>query len=177
MITRRGISLVELLIAIGIMVILAVGIVSYYGRYQHNSRYVRTKNELRQINAALEHWISDNDSYPADVSRGLPSGLEDYLPDSDWPNGPWNNSVYDWDNWLINNLPVYQISLRFCGQAESEAACEGKIPPIFPTFDKYSAVYYCVEGNCQAHNSKPADHPGLCINCNQNENLVLWGGN
>src|SRR3990167_704101 len=109
MFTKRGLSLVELLVAVGIMAILAVGLVSYYGRYQHRTRYIRTKNELRQINAALEHWISDNETYPADVNRGLPTGLEAYLPDGDWPSGPWNNSVYDWDSWLINNDPVYQI--------------------------------------------------------------------
>lgn len=176
-IIKKAFTLVELLVVIAIIGILATGIYAYSGRAKDKTRYARVKEELKQLGTALEHYLNDYGAYPADVNRGLPNGIEAYIKRGNWPNGPWDHSVYDWDNWTINNEQIAQISLRFCGSADSEQACLDYMPAIFPTFDKYSAVYYCLEGSCRAHSSKPANHPGLCINCGQDENAILWGGN
>lgn len=170
---KKSFTVIEIIVVCTVIGILATGITVYFGRAKESARYSRAKSELRQIVAGLEHYLNDNGNYPADVTRGLPNGIEEYLPAGEWLTGPWQDSVYDWDNWTVDDVKTYQISLRFCS-ADASIPCQP--PAIFPTFDRYSALYYCIEGNCRSHSSRPADHPGLCINCNQDEKAVLWGG-
>lgn len=169
---KKCFSLIELLVAVAIIAILAgVGLV-YMGRSKEMARFVRAKKELETIAGSLESYLNDNEQYPADVNRGLPSGIEQYLPEGDWPEGPWLGSVYDWDNWIIDEEKIYQVSLRTCDYNTDPENCEKWM--IFPSFDKWSAIYYCIQGECRAHSAKPVDHPGFCINCDLNEDNYLW---
>lgn len=169
---KKGFTLVELLVVIIIIATLAGGLIIYLSRAREQAKYVRAKKELETIAAALESYLNDNEQYPADVNRGLPNGIEQYLPDNFWPQGPWQGSVYDWDNWNINNDQIYQVSLRPCGNDADPEDCPTW--PIFPSFDKWSAIYYCIEGSCRAHASYPINHPGFCVNCNLDESEYLW---
>ncbi|EKD22889.1 MAG: hypothetical protein ACD_83C00209G0001 [uncultured bacterium] len=171
---KKGFTLVELLVVISVIAVLAGVGIAYMGRAKQEAKYVRTKKELETIADALQSYLNDHEQYPADVNRGLPNGIDQYLPEGNWPNGPWTYSVYDWDNWVINGTPTHQVSLRFCGANDGEVVCAAKIPAIFRTFDKYSAVYYCLDGSCQSHSSMPANHPGFCTNCNWDESNYLW---
>lgn len=159
---RTGFTLIELLIVIAIVGILAVIVISALAQARNKAYTARTLQEFRSFQEAMELYLMDNGNYPDDVNRNVPSGMEEYLGGSSWPNGPYPGSVYDWDN-KMNTNGYIQISLRFCDIAGENC--------YFPTeswaanFDKMSAMYFCFEGQCRSHPDRPLDHPGYCVNC------------
>lgn len=126
----------------------------------------RAKLEFRSLATAIHLYAEDHGGMPPDVARGLPPGLEAYLAGGHWPDAPWPGSVYDWDNWTdpVTGTPILQVSIRFCPLGQPTQC-------VFPNeewatnFDHLSAVYYCFEGQCRSHMTRPIDHPGYCINC------------
>lgn len=166
---RRGFTLIELLVVMALIGILASIVLTSLSSSREKARFSRAKEELHQLDMALEQYQSDhNGAYPPDVDRSIPPGLEDYLPAGDWPNAPWPNSVYDWDNWSPADLDytpkqqVYQISIRFCSSATT---CYFPKESWATGFDYNSSAYYCVDGPCRAHSTKPTTHPAYCLNC------------
>ena len=164
-------TLIELLVVISIIGILAAIILPFVIGARKEAYFVRAKAELRSIASALQIYVlNTNGQYPPDVSRDLPTGLEQYLSAGNWSKAPWPGSVYDWDNWApadLNYNPkaqVYQISIRFCPLGEPEN-CNFPSEVWAEDFDYYSSMYYCIEGPCRSHSSKPQNHPGLCVNC------------
>src|SRR3990167_108267 len=107
---KKAFTLVELLVVVTILAVLSGVGIAYIGRAKQEAKYVRAKKELETIASALQSYINDHEQYPADVNRGLPNGVEQYLSEGDWPDGPWTGSVYDWDNWNIDGDQIYQIS-------------------------------------------------------------------
>ena len=166
---KKGFTLIELLVVLAIIGLLASIILASITNARERARSARTKEELQQLDTALELYASDHSGmYPADVTRSLPPGLEAYLPNGTWPNAPWPGSVYDWDNWAPGDLSyapftqVYQISVRFCTDINT---CTIPNEPWATNFDYYSAAYYCVSGPCRSHSSQPVTYPGYCMNC------------
>jgi hypothetical protein len=128
---------------------------------------VRAQQEFKSIHSSLEQYKSDNNgNFPEDADRNIPPGLEAYLAPGIWPDAPWPGSVYDWDNWIdpITGDPIYQISIRFCPIGKPEQ-CNFPKESWAQNFDINSSVYYCIEGACRAHISRPLNHPAYCINC------------
>lgn len=163
----KGFTLVEILVVIGIIGILSSVVLGTLNRARSSASFARAKVEFKSLATAIQFYSEDYGGMPADVSRGLPPGLEAYLSGGDWPNAPWPNTVYDWDNWDDPDVPgakIYQISIRFCPLNEPEN-CTFPNESWAENFDYYSAVYYCVSGNCRPHGSMPIDHPGYCVNC------------
>ncbi len=171
---EQAFTLIELLVVISIIGILTSIILPSLTAASEKARLARAKEELQQLAVALELYVDDhNGAYPPDVNRGIPPGLQAYLPAGNWPNAPWPGSVYDWDNWAPSNLAyppqqqVYQISIRFC---TSPSTCSFPDESWAANFDYYSSAYYCVSGPCRAHSAEPMDHPAYCMNCSNNSN-------
>ncbi len=173
---KAGFTLIELLVVVAILAILSSLLLAAVRKAIDRAYYARAKGELRSIEKALHLYMLDhNFNYPADVDRGMPSGLEDYLASSDWPDPPWLNSFYDWDYWDSNsNNPdagtlsyppegeVYQISIRFCEYNDPDS-CTFPKESWADDFDYYSSAFWCLSGPCRSHGSMPYDHPGCCI--------------
>lgn len=162
---NKGFTLIELLTVIAILGVISNIVLSELKKARSSAEFARSKLEFRSIATAINLYAEDNGgTMPPDVSRNLPPGLEEYLAGEDWPNAPWPGSVYDWENWIdpVTGERILQISIRFCTDVH---VCRIPNEPWAAGFDYYSALYYCIEGSCRSHISKPINHPGYCVNC------------
>lgn len=168
---RRGFTLLEILIVCAIIVILAAAVFASLWSTRESTYLERAKADLVSIYQSLELYHEKYGVYPSDTNRDVPPGLEVYLAPGLWPDAAWPNSVFDWDNWAPSSLSydpkeqVYQISVRFCPIGGPLAACNFPNESWAANFDVQSAVYFCVQGPCRSHASKPVSHPGYCVNC------------
>ncbi|MEI7719734.1 MAG: type II secretion system protein [bacterium] len=166
---KRGFTLLEILIVVTVVGLLAaLATLASYDTLQQ-SRMTRAQEELRNVYTALKLYANDHGgAYPPDTNRDVPPGLEKYLAGGVWPQAPWPNAVFDWENWAPGALAyppqaqVYQISIRFC---DTNGNCTFPNEPWAAGFDTNSAVYYCISGQCRAHSSQPVNHAGYCVNC------------
>jgi len=167
---RRGFTLIELVIVGGIIAILAT--VMTYGliTIRSRSKLARVSAELGDIAKAASQYYQDNNySYPADVSRNVPPGLEKYLAGGVWPTSIWPHGVFDWENYTgPSNQQVIQISYHLCNSGDPDSYCSDGA--LFPHFTRYSSIYYCIydssAGTCGA-SSNPGHYtdPAYCVNC------------
>ena len=165
----RGFTLIELLVVIAIVGILAAVVLTNISNARHSAFEARAQMEIRSFATAMQLYLSTHGDYPDDVDRGIPSGLETYLASDGWPQGPWPDSIYDWDNWEIDGERVIQLSVRFCPVGGPLSACTFPKASWANNFDIHSAYFYCFEGACRSHVSRPRNHPGYCMNCGCNE--------
>ena len=167
----KGLTLIELLLAMVVMGILATMALGSLVDATDATRLAQAKAEMRTMRNAINVYKIYNESYPSDVNRDIPPGIEPYLSSSDsdnWPDAPWPGSVYDYDAFVSGGVPTYQISIRYCEIGQPET-CNFPDLEWAENFDVQSSAYWCIEGNCKSHPSQPADHPGYCISCNLNE--------
>ncbi len=169
---QSGFTLMELLIVIAIIGILSTVVLVMVVQYRERAMLNRTLLEMRSMQTAIELYTADNEGdYPADVSRGLPPGLELYLHNpadaGAWPDAPFPGSVYDWDAWTdpVTSEPIYQLSVRFCPQGGPLSACNFPDESWAAGFGINSALYFCFSGPCRPHINEDADYPGYCVNC------------
>lgn len=167
---RRGFTVLELTIAVVILAILAAIVAVSIYRRRADSKLARVTTELYELSNGLVQYAEDhNYTYPADVDRGIPPGLEAYLPAGTWPISVWPKGVFDYDNWTRTDAgpnygkQVYQISYRLCGLSDDISYCSD--PVLFPNFVRNSSIYYCISGPCVPHRDTPTV-PGYCVNCN-----------
>lgn len=165
--TEGGYTLVELLITISIIAILARIILPVFGDAREKAYFVRSQQEFLSIYQSLISFRDAHGYFPADANRDIPPGLEEFLAPGIWPDAPWPGSVYDWDRYDDPDRPgreIMQISIRFCPIGQP-AKCKFPDRDWAENFDINSSVYYCIEGACRAHPSRPLNHPGYCVNC------------
>lgn len=165
---KRGFTLLELLIVIAIIGYLSSVVITNTGSARDKAYTARGQKELGTIYQALQMYMTDRGGVmPADVSRGLPPGLEAYLPAGKWPNAPWPDSVYDWDVWddPLSSTDIVQISVRFCPAGGSISTCNFPKESWASGFGVDSAYYYCIQGACRSHIGQPITYPGKCANC------------
>jgi prepilin-type N-terminal cleavage/methylation domain-containing protein len=178
---NHGFTLVELVIVISVLGVLSTLVYTLIiANNRPRTYYVRGLAEMNAMGNALTLYVAKYNDYPADVSRSVPPGIEEFVQtqagNDHWPDAPWPGSVYDWENWPPDGngpLQTYQISVRFCNPGD-DATCKANAKKYLSDYvpastldawDSYSSVYYCVKGSCRSHQEKPLSWPGYCINC------------
>lgn len=157
-------TLIELLVVVAIIGLLVSAVFASLQDARQSAYEARAKVESASFRQALEMYVQDNGDYPADVSRGIPAGLEEYLEVDDWPEAPWPGSQFDWDNWDIDGTQVLQISIRFC-EVGRPSTCRFPAKDWADDFEVNSAAYWCIDGPCRAHSGEPVSYPAHCLNC------------
>lgn len=165
----RGFTIVELLIVIVIIGILAAVVVVAYRGITNRAYYERSRSEMEAITKAIQTFNIDNGRYPYDVNRGLPAEISPYLRSpsgATWPDAPWPNSVYDYDDFIgSDGNEVVQMSIRFCPSGGAITDCHFPNESWAAGFDVDSSAYWCVIGKCKSHPTQPDTYPGYCMNC------------
>jgi hypothetical protein len=128
---------------------------------------VRAQQEFNSVHQSLIQYQDKYGDFPDDANRDIPPGLEEFLAPGIWPDAAWPGSVFDWENWEDPETGerILQISVRFCPIGKPNE-CRFPEQDWAENFDINSSVYYCIEGACRSHLSKPINHPGYCANCN-----------
>ncbi len=179
--SNSGFTLIEIMVVLVILSSLVVFTYSYgVPKYRNRTYYTRAISELNTMGNAMTLYIAKYNDYPADVVRDVPAGMKEFIQtdgvNNSWPDAPWPNTVYDYDNWPPDGngpLQTYQISIRFCNSGDN-AGCQANAKKyltgyvsstVLNSWDSLSSVYYCMKGSCRSHQSMPMNHPGFCINC------------
>lgn len=167
--SETSFTLIELLVVMVILMIIISVVMVVTSSVRQDAKIKKTAQELHALAIAVEMYYDDYNDYPPEVDQEIPPGVEAYLASGKMPPGSWDDTCYDWDNWTdpATGAKIYQMSLRFCcsydkpGQGSGKGSCR---PPI-SGFDRFSAIYYCIQGACRSHIEKPITHPGICVNC------------
>lgn len=178
-ILEHGFTMIEILVVIVVLGIIASITYSVAAPdWRNKSYYTRAIGEMNAMGNALNLYVAKYNDYPAETERNIPSGIKEFLSgqyNDDWPDAPWPNTVYDYENWPAAGSmnQTYQISIRFCNVGE-DAICKSNAQKFLNKYadsatldnwDSNSAFYYCIKGSCRSYQNGPLDHPGYCVNC------------
>lgn len=161
-------TILELLIVMVVISVLALIAILGYNTVRQQTYLGRGQFELRTLALGVELYKEKYGVYPADVSRNVPPGIEEFIQAPDgvaWPNGAWPGSVLDYDNFISGGQEVIQITVRFCPIGGPLSACQFPKQPWAADFLVNSSVYRCIKGACKSHPNQPATYPGYCVNC------------
>ena len=92
--SKAGFTLIELLVVIAIIGILASFLLVNFVGVRERARDAQRKSDIKQIQAAVEFYRSDNQTYPSDLNT-LISGTTKYM--SSLPKDPSTGNDYDYE--------------------------------------------------------------------------------
>ena len=135
---RKGVTLIELLVVVLIVSILAAIAQPQLSGIIVKARATDAISDMQVVRVAVYNYQSDQQSWPADVSRGIvPPGLEDYLP------GNFglvkDDYTLDYDYWGGSPFTV-GVTLITSDSTLGRTALEMLASPKWNAGDKYTWV-------------------------------------
>ena len=126
---RKGFSLIELMIVVGVMAVLALGIYIFAGGSIDKSRVAKTESVIAKLKSAINNYYSDTGYYPSKTQQlwSNPAGAPNWMgPYVQPPRGNVNlNAFYNmpWggNGWLSCSNGNY-IALVMAGI--SQGVCQ-----------------------------------------------------
>lgn len=94
--SRPGFTIVEVLVAVLILGVLAAIAFPSYQKVTYRARAAKIVGDLYAVRNAAYHFHLDRGQWPPNVSRGLPSGMEEYVSGVQEEGSGY---ALDWDNW------------------------------------------------------------------------------
>ncbi len=108
-----GFTLVEIMIVVAIIGMLAALAIPSFQKARINSQNSAFMNDLRIIDGAINQYIVENKTYPADVNEKIiPPEIAPYLKHMDWTQPTPIGGYWDYDyNWgMTCGIGVYGAS-------------------------------------------------------------------
>lgn len=97
-VSRKGFTLLEIMIAVGIIGLLAAIAIPSMRSARQKSRVTRFAREIQAAGHAFVQYAMDNGDYPADKTPSqMPDGMADYLKGFPWANDTIIGGQWDWD--------------------------------------------------------------------------------
>ncbi|MEX2045352.1 MAG: type II secretion system protein [Opitutus sp.] len=97
--TRRGFTLVELMIVVLIISMLAMLAVPAFARIQRRTKTAAIINDIRVFTAAFETYAHENGTWPAESAAGvMPTGMSSQLGGSAWGRVTPMGGKYNWES-------------------------------------------------------------------------------
>lgn len=130
-----GFTLVEIVVVAALIGLLAALAIPSFQKARINSQNSAFKNDLRVIEGAINQYILDHKSYPADVNaKIMPLELAPYLKSIDWTKPTPIGGYWDYDyNWGMT-----------CGIGVSGASRTAEEMATLGDFIEYGGEYILV---------------------------------
>lgn len=96
--SRRGFTLVELMLTVAVIGLLTSIAIPAFLQYRHDAEDALFTNDMRIMMDAFRAYFVKHSAYPVDVNHGVePAAIAAYLPQVDWAAPTPIGGLWDWE--------------------------------------------------------------------------------
>lgn len=118
--SRRGFSLVEIMVVVLIVSVLGMVAVPSVARVKAKAKISAIVNDLRVFTAAFEGYSHETGKWPAEAAAGaVPAGMAGRIDEGAWKRKTPMGGQYNWENNQLHFGTRYRASIVISGTAAS----------------------------------------------------------